>query len=264
MRARSSMRWVAALGIAACAAAFVAPVGADMLSSIGSTLARKGVVRTEHLTGADAAAYLARVLAADPEFARVHAEHEADLARRGFKKTGIVTVMRTYRSEGLAAKAIRTLAPVLLAQTYSESSGEGEIIASAWDDGNADNWEGTFYARRYSDGQWVENEIQLDESSEDTANDAQQIWSSVRSDGGGCRPCPLDEARANGGRIVLARQQHPCGLDNWCRASYWATCTRRGCVGVAIGCLRSGPGWLPCFGAWCTGVQVACAMQHWF
>lgn len=59
---------------------------------MGSALALKSVVRTEHLTGRDAAAYLAPALTADPEFARVHAEHEADLARRGFKKTGIVTV----------------------------------------------------------------------------------------------------------------------------------------------------------------------------
>jgi uncharacterized protein YoaH (UPF0181 family) len=62
-----------------------------------------------------------------------------------------------------------------------------------------------------------------------------------------------------GQHVCLGAQAGECCSDRGLPGiNRWLGCSVRGCAGVGIACVLSGPGWPHCFGAWCIGAMATC------
>lgn len=246
--------------------------------------------QVERFQGEEARRYLNTRIAQNASFKAAYERSQQQMLARGYMATWTVYVERRFtrkpvdRSlQGRVRQLMDVIVSPVSAQGYSESSESGEFIVSAWDDGNPDTWEGSVYVHRYSDGAWRLFDMQLDAgTSEAAANDPYyNNFLDGRGGGGPGGPLPINGPLDRGPRAVfvnlvgadtdVARLEAAnitatanAQCDWLCQAGQWARCTRHGCVGSAIACTRTGPLWLPCFGAVCTGVQVVCALNTWF
>lgn len=269
-----TQRWVLASAAAVSAALVLSVTATAGLSAVKGRETHK----IERMTGADAVAYRNARMASNPAVRAAYEKSRESLMARGFRETNIVIVERRYSNrkpragfQSVLVKLKTFLMEPVAAQEYSESTSEGEWIATSWDDGNGDTWEGSGYVQRYSDNAWRLLDLQVD-AVEETYNDPHY----TTLDGGGGPGGPLEvklrSAVPPGTPVFasLAGSSAPvtqAGCDWLCKAGNWARCTRHWCAAAAVGaagCWRTGPGWLPCFGIACTATQVGCALDAFF
>lgn len=268
------------------------------LKALESTFGREQApqVSVERLNGEAAWRHLDIRIAQNPALKAAYERSRMETFARGYNATWTVYVeKRTVRkpmgraadpADNVLAQVRDLLVARVSAQEYGESNESGEFIASAWNDGNDDTWEGSLYVQRYSDGAWRLYDTQLDAGTSDESSNAPYYHNCLDGRGGGGPGGPLpvkgspdrkpkalyvklvgadsDVVALRNANAMVAAQG---GCDWLCRAGQWASCTRAWCAAAAIsayGCRRAGAAWLPCFGIACTGAQVACALQTWF
>lgn len=265
------------------------------LEALASTFGRhqNPQVSVERLTGEAAWRHLDIRIAENPRLKSAYERSRKEMFARGYNATWTVYVEKRIVLEPVGRPANNVLVQILnlavarvSAQEYSESNESGEFIASAWDDGNDNTWEGSLYVHRYSDGAWRLFDTQLDAGTSEDSSNEPYYHDFLDGQGGHGPDGPLpvkgpanrkpkalyvnlvaadsDAVALRNANAAVAAQ---AGCDWLCKAGQWASCTRAWCTAAAIGaygCRMSGPGWLPCFGAACTGVQVACVLQTWF
>lgn len=108
-------------------------------------------LRRERIVGEAARQYVAAKAQRKPAFQRLLASATDDLATRGFTPSEEIVVFRHTRVPTAVNRLLDALAPSVMArQTYYP--GEGEVILTAWDDGNAGTWAGNIYAENYDHG----------------------------------------------------------------------------------------------------------------
>lgn len=250
-------------------------------------------VSIERLTGEAAWRHLDIRIAQNSALKVAYERSRAEMSSRGYSATWTVFVERRIvrtpmrrPPNSVVAQFKHLIMPSLSAQEYSEANGSGEFIATAWDDGNDDTWEGSIYVQRYSDGAWRLYDSQVDAGTSDDSSNAPNYHDFLDGRGGNGPGGPLPirgpglrrpkalfanlvganenlDALRKANAVVTAQS----GCDWLCRAGRWASCTRGWCAAAAIsayGCRRTGAAWLPCFGIACTGAQVACAIEEWF
>lgn len=240
------------LGARAMPDAQVNGAGGDVLLA---PLIEADTVTTEHLSGQEAAEYLAqsrlRFLASGPHLRWAGAEPTEE----------VIVLQRDH------ARPARFVGPgnagsYSLAQSYVSNS-YGGLTLWSWDDGDDSTWEGVILVERYSDGSWSTWETQIDISTtnyttvwaEWTGGEIHEEYQTRKSlgsgdfrlaawGGGGCGPgCP-------GGTYATQEFQD------------FVQCYLSGCSGVAAACRMLGPAWGNCFAAGCAGVVIDCAIDH--
>lgn len=219
----------------------------------------------EVLDGQRAIDYIQSKRALHPE--RFSRSGEA-LREAGYRPTPVVTVIRAIQVTA-AMGPDGSLSPNIVPAT-TMSNAEGELILSAWDDGDDSTWEGSIYAERYSDGRWVAYDAQWDISSTEYWY---AIWSELTGydsggpGGGGPWEAGLAEQstgiqlasvrQPSIGKILPARwvvlnDTHPF-LDCWAPLS-------AGCI---VTCAFTGPALGPCINGCAAGAAVYCAIEVW-
>lgn len=187
------------------------------------------------------------------------------LTARGFSPTATVYVERLI---GLAqSPGEGPESSLRLAQSYSEQSSSGEIVFWSWDDGQPNTWEGSIYIEIYSNGAASSWEGQIYSGSTDHPwVYYQKTWEQPPH-----TPLPTRwDAPPLPGGIVPAAMRSPFdgppgeimlvpGFAGWARC--WRKCVIAWCAGAAVGCLGTTVGWPLCWGATCTGVELACGIQ---
>jgi len=213
----------------------------------------------QRLEGVAALEHLQNVRSRNPS---AFSKASASLRERGFKATNRIYVERTLRvasnARPMNADGMR------LAQDYSESNSEGEILFWSWNDGDDNTWEGEIYVEIYSNNDASTWEGQIDSSNEDHEwIYYQETWQK-----------PREEFQSFKGFLSPRRRVLPAVISpdtapylsrlqtaGWLQ---WADCWRQeviaGCTGAAIGCIATDGGWPACWGATCVGVEVASAI----
>ncbi|HEX8619367.1 MAG TPA: hypothetical protein VF911_17425 [Thermoanaerobaculia bacterium] len=199
----------------------------------------------EVLRGESARAHLRNLKMKSPKAFKAS---EENLRRRGFEPTSEVLVVRS------------TDPSVAPAQTTVESSA-GEIVFWSWTDGDDATWEGSMYATKYSTGEEVIHDSQLDTSSNHV------MWEYLAYE----TPRQRYQTTANRLRhpspyVLLARQ--PATAASYAtvgtvrpRVRDWVGCVVGTCAGAAYGCVLSGPAWPQCVVLTCAGAKVGCTLQ---
>jgi hypothetical protein len=211
-------------------------------------------LRIQEMTGQAALDHLYNVLSRKP---KAFSTARKSLASRGFLPTEKVYVERT----------VRLVSPASL----SDTSPDGEIVFWSWDDGDDGTWEGAIYVEVYSSGAASTWEGQLDVSTQDYPwIEVHKTWEGGAGGGGGPLPVSFNGPPLPGslvhvtpavqstGALAGSTSYMPASFYQWARC--WRGCVVTGCTAAAIGCLATGPAWPGCFGFWCVGTEVGCAI----
>lgn len=216
----------------------------------------------EKLHGEAALAHLYNLLGRRPD---ALAAARRNLTVQGFSPTETVYVERVI---GLAhGSAQESGSSVGLAQTYSEQDGRGEIVFWSWDDGQPNTWEGTIYIEIYSNGAASTWEGQINSGTTD------HPWVYYRKTWEQ-QPRPpqqtLWDAPPLPGTVVPATMKTPFNgspdeimlagtFYGW--AKCWRQCVVGWCAGAAVACLGTTVNWPICWGAACSGAELACGIN---
>jgi hypothetical protein len=126
-----------------------------------------------HLTGQQADDYVAEKALHDPEFARFLSETEKTFKARGWTKlpgANMALIRRVERREpGVFAKLRAYLMGPVQAEEMGTATGGGEILMSAWDDGNWNTYEGAIWVKDYNIGDtfWFEHNFDYSASQDE-------------------------------------------------------------------------------------------------
>lgn len=220
-------------------------------SSLATPLPKQRNSTVEHLSGQQAADYLAqsRLLYLAPG---------AHLRRAGAKPTQDVIVLRRDRGRPATFEGRPSQGSYVLATVASTS--QGSVTFWSWDDGNNATWEGVITVENNSNGAWSTWEAQIDISTsayttlwaERTGGEIEEEYQTRNwSDPSDLRLAQWGPSGCAAGCQTYATQEYQDFVD----------CIVTGCTGVAAACRMMGPGWANCFAAGCAGVAVDCALD---
>jgi hypothetical protein len=183
--------------------------------------------------------------------AKAHGRAMEEFARRGWRPTQNILVMRSLR---LTSQGWVPANAVPFRQVQDFSGAEGEVMFWSADDGNPATWEGSIYCNNYQNGNIVEFDDQVDISTDypDVISE-DVIYEYFGNKGGDELPVSL---RGGG----AAHSPYHRVLDERNRA--YLKCVLGGGAITAIRCAFTGPLWAECALMGATIVILGCLIQR--
>jgi hypothetical protein len=193
---------------------------------VTSDLARVGAPRPTKklstITGAEAKAHLEREIAKSPSRKAEHEKTVREMRAKGYTPASVdryLTRIEATEPPLPLQRVASFFLPSLTAQSFSD--GDGEVDYSPWDNGNPAIFTSETFIEQYSNGDFLDGSITVDES-------------------------PDQEPQLISASGYYLRM--------------WFICSVTGCGTAMTACALTGPGWATCSGAWCVGAEVGCGL----
>lgn len=226
-----------------------APVGHAQQAQVNRTRQ----VDKELFTGSRARTALAELAREDPALTKALDDSRQYFTSRGFKPADVVVVFRASTAIQIAStnpvdRFLQRIVPSLQAsQRFNQQ--DGYMIASAWDDGNQNTWEGNLYWHHYRSGASEAINIQFNLAAGENSSDP--IISAAPGSTTGAVANNWWQGVACLSQDVPVRINRNTWMESWQRIKYAAT-----------PCMFSNFGWFNCMAISSVGILVVSGLDQ--